>query len=142
MGVSILFFVGFMNFVSNRGEVVEDMTAPATDDEAEVVEDFFENLTGSWRSTEDDKYVLVLKEDGVYQELYSDEMVDSGTWTIFTDLAAQGLDIEADFENNVYIEKRDDKTGEVLHYNVAVANEENLTITYLQGGVLNFERVR
>ena len=140
VAIGVLFFVGFSNFLLEKSKTGEEIPA-ATDDEAMAVDAIWTDMIGSWESLDDSKYVMVLKEDNTYEELYDSELKSAGTWLLFADPAEQGLDIETNFENSVFMEKKDGATGGLFYYNVAVANGEELTITYLQGGVLRFKRV-
>ena len=99
-------------------------------------------VTGTWQSKDDSKAVLVLTADGVYEDRYDGEVVDSGTWLI-----SSGLDVEAgidpkdlDFASSLYL-KKVGVNSESFYYNIAVANESELVITYLLGDVLRFQRV-
>ena len=146
--ILVLLFAGFSNFLVEKekapeeNEATEEVVAPATDDEAEALESVLENMIGSWKSVDDQQYVLVLKGDNTYQDVYDKKLVNGGAWLLFTNLADQGLTIEANFENSIFLEKRESGSGELFHYNIAVANGEELTMTYLQGGVLRFKRVK
>ena len=139
--VGILAFFGWSNSAPEKNVVEEDIPV-ATDDEAMAVDAISTNMIGSWKSLDDEKYILVLKEDNTYEDWYEGDSVGTGTWSLFTDPVAQDLDIETSFENSVFLEKKDGTTGEVFYYNVAVASSEELTITYLLGDVLRFGRVR
>ena len=99
-------------------------------------------MIGSWQSLDDNRYILVLREDNTYEDKYEDKLVGDGTWSLFTDPVAQGVDIETSFQNSVFLEKKESSTGELFYYNIGVANQEELTITYLLGDVLRFKRIQ
>jgi len=139
--VGVLIFFGWNNTTSPE-ILVEDNVPVATDDEAMVVDAISTNIIGSWESLDDSKYVLVLREDNTYEDKYENKAVGAGTWSIFTDPVAQGLDIGTSFKNGVFLEKKESSTGELFHYNIEVTSKEELTITYLLGDVLRFKRIK
>jgi len=139
--VGILMFIGWDNIVL-RKNVVEKNIPAVTDDEAMTVDAIFTNMIGSWQSLDDNRYILVLREDNTYEDKYEDKLVGDGTWSLFTDPVAQGVDIETSFQNSVFLEKKESSTGELFYYNIGVANQEELTITYLLGDVLRFKRIQ
>src|SRR3989344_2404772 len=96
-----LMFIGWNNIVPPTN-VVEEGAPAATDDEAMVVDATFTNIIGSWESLDDSQYVLVLRENNTYEDKYENKAVGAGTWSIFTDPVAQGLDIGTRFENSIF----------------------------------------
>ena len=90
--VGILMFIGWDNIVL-RKNVVEKNIPAATDDEAMTVDAIFTNMIGSWQSLDDNRYILVLREDNTYEDKYEDKLVGDGTWSLFTDPVSHGVDI-------------------------------------------------
>src|SRR3989344_7925864 len=86
VAIGVLFFVGFSNFLLEKSKTGEEIPA-ATDDEAMAVDAIWTNMVGSWESLDDGKYVMVLKEDNTYEELYDSELKSAGTWLLFADPA-------------------------------------------------------
>ncbi len=141
LALLIFFFGGFANKVSER-----ITTNEAPQEEAEVTEESGDvdgdDLVGTWRSSDDEKYTMAIQADGDYEEFYDGSPVSEGTWSIFTDISEKGF-VAGDFSfaNELYLEKKDADTGESFYYNIAAVSENELIITYLFGDVFRFERV-
>ncbi|MEX2054340.1 MAG: hypothetical protein WD883_02260 [Candidatus Colwellbacteria bacterium] len=140
----IFFFGGFAEQISNR-ESMEDADTMVDIEQHEQSEDESidkEQMVGAWRSDVDQKYTMVIDQNGTYEEFYDGTRVSGGSWSLFTDITDKGFaEGEFSFANNLYLEKVDGDTNESFYYNVAVANENELIITYLFGDVFRFERV-
>lgn len=115
----------------------EEVTTQQGEQTAAPQED---SLTGTWVSVDDDKYKLTITGDNTYEEIYDGEVVDTGSWETLTSLEGEGLEIEPGFDSDLYL-KKSSSDGEDFYYNIAVANESELVITYLFGDVLRFTRV-
>ncbi|MDP3953489.1 MAG: hypothetical protein Q8P99_01550 [bacterium] len=144
VAVAVFFFGGFANQIFNR-ESASDIDATQ---EKEQVEEPAENsvnqeeLAGTWRGIDDSKYTLVMETGGTYEEFYDGTRVSGGVWSTFTDITGKGfVEGEFSFASDIYLEKKDGDTGESFYYNIAVASEDELIITYLFGDVFRFERV-
>ncbi len=95
-------------------------------------ESFKKYVAGNWKSTDDSKNLMVLKEDpnalhgqgGVIENIYDGKKMDSGTWII------DGYKLKTEIE------------GDEFEYTIVFAGSERLELTFLSGGnTLHFVRV-
>lgn len=95
---------------------------------------FHQNIIGIWQSTDDSKSVVVIKEDGSTQNIYDDEILDNGSWELYT---KEGVEFDpSGFFLRTTIE------GEIYEYAILDANDFVLTLSYLaRGNTLNYRKV-
>lgn len=138
-----MFFLGFGNFVSQRpaDEVPSDTNQEEVMEDESSADTNEDDLVGTWRSKDDSNAVLDIHADGTYDDVYQGEVISGGTWSVMDSLAGEGLDIDPDFENDLYLKLIASGSGEIYLYNIAAATDSELVVTYLFGDVLRFERV-
>lgn len=99
------------------------------------------DLSGTWRSKEDARFVRVFNVDGTIIDRYEgDESATvSGTWNVVEDLASERPELVVN--GNVQVIKVQ-FAEEVLYFAIANLTESDLSMIYLSGnGSLEFTRV-
>lgn len=142
IGIVLITLLALVSFVVGLARDRQDTTNDTEEETVETPSVSQEELvTGSWRSSDDDKYTMTLNSDGTLVEHYDDEVVMTGAWNFFTDpQEEEGLPDNVDFPNDLYL-KKVDSSGETFHYNISEVDENSLTLVYLFGDVLSFERI-
>ena len=99
-----------------------------------------ELLAGAWESTEDPNFVRTLEANGTFADTYPEEVVTTGTWSIFTH-----TDIPESFpytivEDLIYLSL--DNSDVTLFFSIVEVTQNSLTLIYLdRGGILSFTRI-
>ena len=99
------------------------------------------DLSGTWRSKEDARFVRVFTTDGIVTDRYEgdDSATVTGTWNVVEDLATERPELVVN--GNVQVIKVQ-FAEEVLYFAIAALTETDLSMIYLSGnGSLEFERV-
>lgn len=99
------------------------------------------DLSGTWRSKQDARFVRVFTTDGMVTDRYEgdDSATISGTWSVVEDLASERPELVVN--GNVQVIKVQ-FAEEVLYFAIAALTETDLSMIYLSGnGSLEFERV-
>ncbi|HEY0979745.1 MAG TPA: hypothetical protein VGE23_02810 [Candidatus Paceibacterota bacterium] len=98
-------------------------------------------LAGTWKSTQDARFVRVFGADGTVIDRYEgdDSATVTGSWSIVADPAREQPDLPA-IENATVIKVQFPE--EVMYFAVTELSATNLSMIYLSGnGVLTFTRV-
>lgn len=104
------------------------------------------NAVGTWQSTDDPNYTVVITADGKWTDNYktanaSDDISESGTYLLFT-----SADPDPDFTDTivpgiVYVKLTEG--SDVYYYSVLEADASNLQLSYLaRGNTLSFTKVQ
>lgn len=99
------------------------------------------DLSGTWRSKEDARFVRVFTTDGIVTDRYEgdDSATTTGTWSVVEDPASERPELVVN--GNVQVIKVQ-FAEEVLYFAIASLTETDLSLIYLSGnGSLEFERV-
>lgn len=99
------------------------------------------DLSGTWRSKEDARFVRVFNVDGTITDRYEgdDTATISGTWNVVEDLANERPELLVN--GNVQVIKVQ-FAEEVMYFAIANLTETDLSLIYLSGnGSLEFTRV-
>lgn len=118
----------------------EVMSPEETGNEVSTVQTSMD-LSGTWRSKEDARFVRVFTTDGVVTDRYEgdDSATVSGTWSVIEDLASERPELVVN--GNVQVIKVQ-FAEEVMYFAIAALTETDLSMIYLSGnGSLEFERV-
>lgn len=98
-------------------------------------------LSGTWRSKEDPRFVRIFTTDGSVTDVYEgDESATvTGTWSVVEDPATERPELPA-IENTQVIKVQFDE--EVMYFGISLLTESDLSLIYLSGnGSLEFSRV-
>ena len=105
-------------------------------DEVSLTEEYSEKIIGEWKSKEDEKSVVLFKEDETFKDIYDKEEVSSGEWVV--------KDKKGNFDITFHLYKTvEGEEGEdVYEYEITRIDEENLSLVYLErGNVLEYEKI-
>jgi len=113
----------------------------ATQDSAQT-EDTSLAIAGTWRSIDDSAFVRELRPDGTFADWHGGEMVDDGTWGVFSKKNAPETSFPVE-ENAVYLQLTTEHDHvDVMSFKVSKHTAEELELVYMErGGVLKFMRV-
>lgn len=120
----------------------DDLKDKVEETEKEVIEevikeddikDFYEErLLGKWKSISDERSVLLFQKDGVFSDIYDNEVIGTGKWN--TEI------IMKQFNVIFYIYKELD--GERYEYELLNVDDHNLSLLYLgRGNILEYTKV-
>lgn len=118
----------------------EEMSPEAAGGEVSTVQSSLD-LSGTWRSKEDARFVRVFNVDGTITDRYEgDESATvTGTWNVVEDPATERPELEINGDVQVV---RVQFAEEVLYFAIANLTETDLSMIYLSGnGSLEFTRV-
>jgi hypothetical protein len=139
----IIIALGFFAFKSDliNGPVPGSEESIAQDEalpEIEVfdINDVLGNMTGSWKSVDDEKSVKVFSSDSTTKDVYDGEEMRGGTWEIVNSIELNnGENIDGTF---IIVSDNE----EVFTYTVLNVDDTTLSLGSLpRGNTLNYERV-
>jgi len=103
-----------------------------------------ENILGSWRSVEDEKFVREFRRDGVVVDFYDSEEVSTGLWVAF-ERGVNAPEVAFPLKGNtVYIQMTEEGTqADTLNFELVKLTPERLDLIYLdRGGALSFRKIQ
>lgn len=137
----------YYNGAPMQGAAPEDTNTSEAMDAGSVKPDaalvVTETIRGTWKSTEDAKFVRIFKENDVIEDRYDGKVVATGLWVAFE----KGLNApEVPFpleDNAIYIQATiTGSQADTLNFKVAKLTDTELELVYMdRGGVLAFTRV-
>ena len=94
---------------------------------------------GEWVSVDDSKYKVSHSEDGILEEYYDDELMNSGSWSIAEMLPEKISEQYPNATEGPFLIKESD--GETMFYIIESVTNTNLILIYLdRGNTLEFVR--
>lgn len=118
----------------------EEMSPEAAGGEVSTVQTSMD-LSGTWQSKEDARFVRVFSVDGTVTDQYEgeDSATVTGTWNVVEDPATERPELVVNGDMQVI---RVQFAEEVLYFAIANLTESDLSMVYLSGnGSLEFTRV-
>ncbi|MDP3402428.1 MAG: hypothetical protein Q8S35_00525, partial [bacterium] len=118
----------------------QEMSPEGTGAEVSTVQTSMD-LSGTWQSKQDARFVRVFTVDGTITDRYEgdDSATVTGTWNVVENLASERPELVVN--GNVQV-IRVQFAEEVLYFAIAALTETDLSMIYLSGnGSLEFERV-
>lgn len=101
-----------------------------------------ESIIGTWKSTQDPKFVRQFKSDGTVQDSYDGKVVTSGKWQAFSSVKPLVVPFPVE-KGVVYIQMTDGGQSGALDFKVAKLTPESLELVYMErGGVNSFTKVK
>ena len=145
IGIVVVLALGVMGWwywaMMLPAQTMNEMPADAAAGGSEAIELSAMDLSGTWQSKQDPRFVRVFTTDGRVTDRYEgDESATvTGTWTVVEDPATERPELPV-IENAQVIKVQ--FAEEVLYFAIANLTETDLSLIYLSGnGTLEFSRV-
>lgn len=121
--------------------VPEEMAPEGAGGEISTVQSSMD-LSGTWRSKEDARFVRVFTSDGTITDRYEgeDSATVTGTWSVVEDPASERPELVVNGDVQVI---KVQFAEEVIYFAIAALTETDLSMIYLSGnGSLEFTRIQ